>query len=176
MTMIVEYDPQMQSFENSCWAAVANSVIDYMNKSRNWGTKEQVEQKDEMDSAIRVLQDTYPVSEFPRAKDNFVMDTRAIPWFKDIRDQIDQNNLFVCNISWCKTERNPDFKGGHWIAIIGYEEAGSNLKLLIHDPAFRFSQCMEYNDENSMEVNYHGQRVYFANTSYIDVYPVSKKK
>ncbi|MDO4340116.1 MAG: papain-like cysteine protease family protein [Eubacteriales bacterium] len=170
MATIEGYNNRKQTFNNSCWAAVVNSVIEYMNNSHRWGYKEFIPEEDKMKGAIKILSDLYPVSEFPNAQNNFILDDKALPEFEEIKEQINKRNLFISNISWKYTRKNPDYKEGHWIAIIGYEETKDSKFLVIHDPNYDKLQNMTYPKTLQDGVTYNGSKIYFANTSYIDVY------
>lgn len=170
---ILNYKIKKQKYTNSCWAAVLNSVLQYMNASGEWKKVDLIEEVDEMDSPIKYLQDIYSETDPEKAEGNFCADDKAIPTFKEIKKQINADNLFISNITWEKHDPDLEYQGGHWIAIIGYDD--NNRTLYIHDPAYSDKQTLEYVNDPSEGFAYGNSTIYFANTSYIDVYLRRKK-
>lgn len=170
---ILNYKIKKQKYTNSCWAAVLNSVLLYMNASGEWTKADLIKEVNRMDSPIKYLQDIYSKTDWEKAEDNFCADDKAIPTFEEIKTQINEDNLFISNITWEKHDPDLEYQGGHWIAIIGYDEA--NETLYIHDPAYSVKQTLKYVNDPSEGFVYGDSRIYFTNTSYIDVYKKNKK-
>lgn len=195
MPTLQNYPTAQQAAINSCWACAARSIVNWYNglgESNNQSyasdqalaTAWQTQSGDNENSDINVQQSAAAAL----IDLGFLaqIDDHAIPTPAEIGDSINNSHPLLAMLGTTEPDPNPnpDYQAGHWVVIVGIEEAADsdgdtdmdgdsdsdddmdedNFILSVFDP----------NDGQIHEVPYdaatYEQGVWWQNTSYVDPY------
>lgn len=100
---------------------------------------------------------------------SILIDDRALPTFEDVAKAIDDNVPLLCLIGTEKPKESmpdPEYTGGHWTVLAGYEEGEDGQFLHFVDPDRGFLR-VKYSDNCQYEPNTQGESLYVESTTYV---------
>lgn len=163
-----------QGKTNGCAYAVVNQIINYYNnykEKRGIGRVDPLPEEDNMDSVINILFEEGLIEKLGLGED-IGSDKYTIMSFDEIVDLIYHDNPIVSLVGvdppnkkrqqQTRYEAVNDYEGGHWVAIIGYDD-GKN-QILVSDPDPEVGKHWINYGELYCEPN-----VYFQNSTAIQI-------
>lgn len=137
MRKILAVECIRQSYDNTCWKAVAKMVLKYMGRNRDANSIRE-QSNDPIGSAVALIMDRL-------RREDFYTDQNPIPTYQEIKDEIDEGRLLIGLVATdVLTGEN-----GHWIILNGYDDNGRRKKIHIVDPANTMQTnqfWLDYND------------------------------
>lgn len=116
--------PYYQMYENTCWKAVAKTVLNYMGLDLSHPDLTE-KRNDQQGSAIDLL---FRVT--GREDEDFGMDSNTVPDFDTFCTEIDEGRMMIGNVS--TDEAHGEI--AHWILISGYAVVDGRNYIQIMDP------------------------------------------
>ena len=170
MSDLVNFPKAKQQYDKSCWACASRMIINYYSKEVMYSSDKKLAEHvrltaNSYQSASNVLHGLGYKNE---------ADDQAVPTLTEIKKAIDAGTPLLACVGAeepietnGKIERDLNFRGGHWVVIVGVDVAKKELH--VFDPD---SGIVENVTRGKLYKN--GQ--YWKNTSYVDKKLIKKRK
>ena len=165
MGKVLDVEFIRQSYDNTCWKAVAKMVLKYMGCN---GEADSIREQsnDPIGSAVALIMDSL-------GREDFNTDENPIPSYEEIKEEIDKGRLLIGLVATdVSTGEN-----GHWIILNGYDGYGRRKRIHIVDPANTMQTNQFWLDYNDIVSNNNQYCVpdedivlrYFESVSYMPI-------
>jgi hypothetical protein len=174
--------PNRQQFPNSCWACATRHIANFFQGAHTYVNDQALvlavngmvmpinNPAVDAPPVIFDVQDMASAAEaLHRLGHNNNADDQAIPTPQEIADQINAGNPLIANVGNVRG-RDVNFVGGHWVVIVGVNDATRPPRLEVFDPDTGVIENVQY-DQNICYLGAGGGAVpnlFWKSTSYVD--------